>query len=141
MKILFCGYQSISFMKGGPTYKIQQLKRSLEKLSVKVDLFNQWENDSVDHYDLIHIFNAHSGTYHFAKSLQLKSIKYVVNPIFYSKHSKNVLRAYLYLQKLTGKLFKGTLSVCPSTIMGLLISFIIFTKPFNTFFEFFVLYL
>ena len=98
MKILFCSYQSISFMRGGPTYKIKSLKENLEKLSVDVDLFNQWNNNSIEDYDLVHIFNAHSGTYHFVKSLQNNNIKYIINPIFYSKHSKNTIRCYLNIQ-------------------------------------------
>ena len=97
-------------MKGGPTYKIQALKKSLEKLSVKIDLFDQWKNNPIEDYDLIHIFNAHSGTYHFAKSLQLKNVKYIVNPIFYSKHSKNTVRFYLFLQKQLNNFLPGTLS-------------------------------
>ena len=66
MKILFSSYQSISLMKGGPTYKIKCLKENLENLSVDVDLFDPWNNNSINSYDLVHIFNAHSGVYHFA---------------------------------------------------------------------------
>ena len=110
MRVLFSSYQSISLMKGGPTYKIKCLKESLEKLSVKVDLFDQWNNESLQNYDLVHIFNAHSGTYHLAKSLQNKNIQYLVNPIFYSKHSKNTIRLYLFLQSQINKIFKGTMS-------------------------------
>ena len=69
-------------MKGGPTYKILMLKKHLEKFNIIIDLFNQWEVDSVKNYDIVHIFNAHSGVYHFAQSLKLNNIKYIVNPIF-----------------------------------------------------------
>ncbi len=108
MKILFASYQSISFMRGGPTYKIKHLKTSLEKLSINIDLFNQWEN--INNYDLVHLFNAHSGTYHLAKSLQNKNIKYIVNPIFYSQHSEKILSSYLFAQSMINKILKGTLS-------------------------------
>ena len=57
-------------MKGGPTYKILMLKKHLEKFNIIIDLFNQWEVDSVKNYDIVHIFNAHSGVYHFAQSLK-----------------------------------------------------------------------
>ena len=110
MKILFCSYQSISFMKGGPTYKILMLKKHLEKFNIKVDLFNQWEPDSVKNYDMVHIFNAHSGVYHFAKSLTLNNIKYIVNPIFFSKHSNYKIRLYLYLLSKISSFINGTFS-------------------------------
>ena len=110
MKILFSSYQSISLMKGGPTYKIKCLKESLENLSIKVDLFDPWNNNSIRNYDLVHIFNAHSGVYHFAESLKNKNINYIVNPIFYSKHSSNTIRLYLFLQSQINKIIRGTIS-------------------------------
>ena len=97
-------------MKGGPTYKVSQLKDSLSELGVRVDLFNQWQAVTYKDYDLVHLFNAHSGTFHFAKSLQLSGCKYVVNPIFFSKHSSLKIRAYLSGQKLINKLLNGTMS-------------------------------
>ncbi len=110
MKILFNSYQSISLMKGGPTYKIIQLKKSLEKIGVSVELFNQWKQINYTDFDLVHIFNAHSGTYHFSESLKLSGIKYVVNPIYFSKHSSSKIRLYLKAQKIVKKLLNGTLS-------------------------------
>ena len=97
-------------MKGGPTYKIKYLKENLEKLSVKVDLFDQWKNDSLQSYDLVHIFNAHSGVYHLVKSLQNKNVQYIVNPIFYSKHSKHTIQLYLFILAQINKIINGTMS-------------------------------
>jgi len=110
VKILFCSYQSISFMKGGPTYKILMLKKHLEKFNIIIDLFNQWEVDSVKNYDIVHIFNAHSGVYHFAQSLKLNNIKYIVNPIFFSKHSPMKIRLYLYFLNKISNFLNGTIS-------------------------------
>ena len=66
----FCFLSINFFYEGGPTYKIKHLKTSLEKLSINIDLFNQWEN--INNYDLVHLFNAHSGTYHLAKVYKIK---------------------------------------------------------------------
>ena len=107
MKILFNSYQAINIMKGGPKYKILQLKSSLEKLGVTIKLFNSWNNDT---YDLVHLFNAHSGTYHYARSLKLDNKKYIINPIFYSKHSHYKVKSFLLAQGLLNSFINGFMS-------------------------------
>ena len=111
MRIFFSSYQAINLMRGGVTYKTQQLKINLQKLGVDVQYFDCWNLDlKLGENDLVHIFNANVGTYHFAESLKIYGAKYVVNPIFYNHHKAWKLRAYLNAEALSRKILKGILS-------------------------------
>jgi hypothetical protein len=88
MKICFACYQSVMLIRGGPHVKILQTKKHLEKLGVNVKLFNMWESaEKISDCDLFHLFSANLGVYHIARSLWERKIKFVVNPIFYTRRS------------------------------------------------------
>ncbi|MCK5848634.1 MAG: glycosyltransferase, partial [Caldisericia bacterium] len=111
MRIFFLSYQAINLMRGGVTFKTQQLKINLEKLGVDVQFYDSWNlNLKLEKNDLVHIFNANVGTYHMAESLRNYGTKYVVNPIFYNRHNIWKLRAYLKAESLSRQLLKGILS-------------------------------
>lgn len=107
MRIFLASYQSLNINKGGPTYKIEHLAKQLHKMDVEVKLFNMW--DEHEKYnadtDLFHIFNASISTFPLAINLNLKKIKYVVNPIFFSNHKAATLRLYNRLDSLWQKFF------------------------------------
>jgi len=108
MKICFACYQSVMLIRGGPHVKLFQTKKHLEKLGVSVELYNMWESaEKVSDYDLFHLFSANLGVYHFARSLWERKIKFVVNPIFYTRRSPAMVRRICKLDKVTRKVVRG----------------------------------
>src|ERR1043165_829019 len=69
MNVCLTSYQSVMMLKGGPRTQILQTKRCLEQLGVNVSLFASWEEFGKERFDLIHLFGANIGTYHFAREL------------------------------------------------------------------------
>ncbi len=111
MKIYLASYQTLMINRGGPTYKVLCLKDALEKLGVDVKLFDMWDFDlSFGKNDLVHIFNANMHTYPLANNLKLYGAKYVINPIFYSNHSAQMLHLYRMLETPFKAIFKRTYS-------------------------------
>jgi glycosyltransferase involved in cell wall biosynthesis len=107
MRIFLASYQSLNINKGGPTYKIKHMARQLQKMGIEVKLFDMWDEQEkyASDTDLFHIFNASVSTFPLANNLNLKKIKYVVNPIFFSNHKAATLRLYNRLDSLWQKLF------------------------------------
>ena len=111
MKIYFASYQEVLINRGGPTYKIFCLKQALEKIGVQVELFNMWnKNLNLTNKDFVHLFTANMNTYSLAKNFALKSVPYVVNPIFYSTHSGSIIKAYRKIEKMLSPILKRTYS-------------------------------
>ncbi|KQC06716.1 MAG: hypothetical protein APR54_06805 [Candidatus Cloacimonas sp. SDB] len=111
MRIFFGSYPSLSLNRGGPTYKIQCLKKALEDIGVEVILFDPWDlNVKIEKDDVFHIFNASLSTYPLTVNLSTYGVKYVVNPIFFSNHKAATIRAYMNLEKPFRHVFKRTYS-------------------------------
>lgn len=111
MKIILASYQSIMLIRGGPSYELVEMKKELNKLGIQAQYFNSWdENLDILNADLVHLFAANVATYSLAKNLKHYGIKFVVNPIFFSKHSPILLRIYQNFEKPFHKLFKRTYS-------------------------------
>ncbi|MBN2018286.1 MAG: glycosyltransferase family 4 protein [Candidatus Cloacimonetes bacterium] len=111
MKIYLASYQTLMINRGGPTYKILSLKQALDKLKINVEFFNMWDYDlKFDDDDIVHIFNANIHTYPMAMNLKLYGAKYVVNPIFFSNHSAQMIHMYRMLEAPFKKIFKRTYS-------------------------------
>ncbi len=111
MKIILASYQSIMLIRGGPSYELVEIKKELNKLGVDAQYFNPWDvNLDVLNADLVHLFAANIATYSLAKNLKHYGIKFVVNPIFFSKHSPTLLRTYQSIEKPFHLLFKRTYS-------------------------------
>ncbi|MBL7086939.1 MAG: glycosyltransferase [Candidatus Cloacimonetes bacterium] len=111
MKIFLASHQSILLIRSGPSYKFVEMKRSLEKYGIDVRYFNALnQNLDVLNADLVHIFAIDIGIYPFAKHLKKCGIKFVVNPVFFSRHRAGMLRAYLTLEYPIHKFLKGTYS-------------------------------
>lgn len=111
MKIFLASYQSIMLIRGGPSYKFVEMKKSLEKYGIDVHYFDALdENSEVLDADMVHIFAANISTYSLAKHLEKYGIKFVVNPIFFSRHSAVMLRMYQTFEKPFHTFFKRTYS-------------------------------
>lgn len=107
MNVCFISYQSVMMLKGGPRTQILQTKEELEKLGVNVSLFDSWKEFHKTSFDLVHIFGANIGTYHFAREIRKLGVPIVVTPIFFSLHSKTFLRAAKKIDDLLRKFFYG----------------------------------
>ena len=108
MKIKFASYQSVMLIHGGPHVKIIETKKHLEKLGVEVEFFCMWEAaEKITDCDLVHLFGAGIGLFHFARSLMERDIKYVVNPIFYTRHSANTIKRICTLDNFSKKFMRG----------------------------------
>ncbi|MBI3363535.1 MAG: glycosyltransferase family 4 protein [Ignavibacteriae bacterium] len=87
-------------LKGGPRTQILQTKRCLEQLGVQVSLFESWKEFQKESIDLVHIFGANVGTYHFAREIQKLRIPMVITPIFYTRHSAPFVRTVVAVNSL-----------------------------------------
>jgi glycosyltransferase involved in cell wall biosynthesis len=92
MKIIMACFEAVSMNHGGPLVQILQTKKELERLGVNVELFDPWKPFSKSDCDLVHIFSANVGTFHFARNLYAADIPFVVSPIFFTQHSSRTIR-------------------------------------------------
>src|ERR1041385_176812 len=108
MKVCLATYQSVVLLKGGPRTQLLQTKCSLEKLGVDVSLFESWQEIDRDSVDLIHLFGANIGTYHFAREIHKLGIPLVVTPIFYTRRPAFLVRSVVAIDSVARKLANGT---------------------------------
>jgi glycosyltransferase involved in cell wall biosynthesis len=108
MKIKIASYQSVMLIRGGPHVKITETKRHLEMMGVEVELFNMWEPaEKMIDCDLVYLFGANIGDYHFARSLMERNVRFVVNPIFYTRHSARTIKTICSIDNFSRKLLRG----------------------------------
>ncbi|RLC52599.1 MAG: hypothetical protein DRZ79_00940 [Candidatus Cloacimonadota bacterium] len=111
MRIFLASYQALMLNRGGPTYKLIALRENLRKIGVEAEFFNMWDFDlKLEKTDLVHIFNTNIGTYSLAANLKLYGAKFVVNPIFFSNHSPEIIKLYRLMEAPFRKIFKRTFS-------------------------------
>jgi glycosyltransferase involved in cell wall biosynthesis len=103
MKIIFGSFQAITILEGGVKTQVFALKQELEILGHEVILFDAWQTYPMSEIDFVHLFCAHIGTYHLAKSMMALNMKMVVTPVFYSRQNPGLIRAILPLTKLLSK--------------------------------------
>lgn len=108
MRVCFVTYPAVMLLKGGPKTQLFQTKYGLERLGVEVDLHNPWRELPVAEYDLIHVFGANIGTYHYARELHKLGAPMVISPIFYSRHNAGIVRAAAGVERVVRKAFPGT---------------------------------
>jgi len=108
MRICLATYHSVMMLKGGPRTQILQMKRCLEESGVEVSLFNSWAEIQKDEVDLIHLFGANLGTYHFAREVHKLAIPMVVTPIFFTRHSSPFVRSVVGLHGMIRTIARGT---------------------------------
>ncbi len=110
MRVCLATYQSVMLLRGGPSTQILQTKRCLEQLGVKASLFESWASFDKSSFDLIHLFGANIGTYHFAREVQKLGIPLVVTPIFFSQRSAPTIRTIHWLASAAKRFAPGTWS-------------------------------
>lgn len=103
MKIIFGSFQAITILEGGVKTQVFALKNELEKLGHKIILFDAWQNYPMSDIDFVHLFCAHIGTYHLAKSMEVMNVKMVLTPVFYSRQNPSLIKATLPFTKLLSK--------------------------------------
>jgi len=108
LKICFATYPGVTITAGGPFVKIYDLRISLEKKGVNIDLFNLWEaNHKIKEYDLFHVFGGNFAVYDLCRHLSSNKIKYVVNPILFSRHSFKTIKVMLTADRILKRIING----------------------------------
>lgn len=104
MKVVLASYQAVSLLRGGPNTQIRGTAKFLPEFGVSPQFFDQWTPLKREDCELVHLFAANIGTYHFAREIAALGIPLVVSPILFSSHSeafvRNVLSGTRILQKL-----------------------------------------
>jgi glycosyltransferase involved in cell wall biosynthesis len=108
MHVCFATYQSVNLLKGGPRTQILQTKKELEKVGVKVSLFESWQEFDPKSIDIFHLFSANIGTYHLAREVHKLDIPMVVTPIFYTRRSGSTVRMVIRFNNILAKVLRGT---------------------------------
>ncbi len=108
MNVCLASYHSVMMLKGGPRTQILQTKRCLEQLGVNVSLFQSWDEFKKDQIDLMHLFGANIGTYHFAREIHKLGIPMVVTPIYFTRHSPPFVRSVLAADSIMRSVARGT---------------------------------
>jgi len=108
MKIVFATHDGVTLHRGGPYVKIANTHKSLEAIGVDVRYMNYWEvAQEFKNCDLVHLFGANFAVYNLARNMKVDKVKFVVNPIFYTRRSARVVRAITTVDKLTRKVMRG----------------------------------
>ena len=100
-------YQAVSILHGGPNTQLRMTARYLRPFGIEARLFDPWERFSKGEADLFHIFAANIGTYHLAREVKALGIPLVVSPIIYTLHSREFVKAGLFMTRLLQKAWKG----------------------------------
>lgn len=108
MNVCLASYHSVMMLKGGPRTQILQTKRCLEELGVNVSLFQSWDEFNKDQVDVMHLFGANIGTYHFAREVHKLGIPMVVTPIYFTRHSPLFVRTVLGIDRAVRSVARGT---------------------------------
>ncbi len=108
MNILFVTNQIGASANGGLFIQAKQTAKGLRALNNKVALHNAWDCTDLKKFDVVHIFGAGVGTYHFARELYSQGIPFVLSPVFYSTHSPKKIRLAQSLLSSFRKMIIGT---------------------------------
>jgi glycosyltransferase involved in cell wall biosynthesis len=108
MRIALASYQSLMLIRGGPHVKLIQTLRHLKKLNVDVEYYDMWKSgDELLKYDLIHLFGCNMEISSLARNFKLRGLRYVVNPIFFTRRSTPVIRLSRMIQKTINRIYQG----------------------------------
>jgi glycosyltransferase involved in cell wall biosynthesis len=109
LKILYATYESVPLAKGGPFVKIHEMKKHLQEMGHQVELFNMWESvDKLNEYDIVHLVGSNFSIYGLARSLKQRNINFLVEPVFFSRHSSAFINIVSKIDKSMRKLFPGS---------------------------------
>ena len=108
MKILFATYEGVLIAKGGPYIKIMETRKHLQNMGHHVDLLNLWESfDKIKQYDVVHLVGSNFSIYGLARSLKYRGIKFIVEPVFFSRHSSSFIKTFFALSQFLKKAVPG----------------------------------
>jgi glycosyltransferase involved in cell wall biosynthesis len=107
VKIYVSSYQAISILRGGPNTQVRNTVKHLAAHGVDARLFDPWAPFAQGKCDLVHLFGANIGTYHFAREIAILGIPLVVSPILYSRHSAAFVHCGLTATRLLQKIGPG----------------------------------
>lgn len=108
MKICFATADAVPFVKGGPYIKIMETKSCLEKSGHRVELFNMWESiDRLKEFDIVHLVGSNLSTYGLARTLVYHKIPFLIEPVFFSRHSISFLKMVNSVDRIARKFIKG----------------------------------
>jgi glycosyltransferase involved in cell wall biosynthesis len=109
LKILYATYEGVPLAKGGPFVKIHEMKKLLQEAGHRVELFNMWESvDALNKFDIVHLVGSNFSIYGLARSLKQRNIKFLVEPVFFSRHSAAFINTVSVIDKSIRKLFPGS---------------------------------
>jgi glycosyltransferase involved in cell wall biosynthesis len=108
MKICFATYPAVTLTGGGPFIKMKEVRKHLEMLGHQVDLFDMWNtNQNLNEYDIIHLVGSNFFIYGFARTLKERNINFLVEPVFFTRHSYKFLQRINFIEKLIRKTARG----------------------------------
>jgi glycosyltransferase involved in cell wall biosynthesis len=81
--------------------------RYLKDYGIEAVLFDPWIHPRDFAFDLVHLFAANIGTYHFARELRQRKVPIVISPITFSSHSPRFVRNGLRLTRLVQRVGAG----------------------------------
>jgi glycosyltransferase involved in cell wall biosynthesis len=106
MKICFATHDGVILSKGGPFTKITEVRKKLIQRGIEVDLFNMWDS-KINEYDLVHLVCSNFAVYNIARNMKVNNIRFIVEPVFYSKHSIPFLKLFNGIDKVVKKYSRG----------------------------------
>jgi len=107
VKVVFACYQAVAILRGGPRTQMVNTARYLPDAGVQVSFFDQWKPLDRNGVDLVHIFAANIGTYHFAREIHSLGIPLVVSPITFSRHTPGFVRRAFWTSRQLEKIGRG----------------------------------
>lgn len=101
MKVLFYPRKDYKKVIGGDTIQLLKSKQYLEKLNLKIDVYDESIND-INSYDIIHIFNCIPIDHVIRFINKYPNQKFILSPIFWDleEYEEKVLNRISYKRKL-----------------------------------------
>ena len=111
MKITFTGFHTIMMRHAGPTTHILQMKKHLEELGIEIKLMDMWQTQrETFNTDLFHIHGSYIGSHDISSYLHAHNKKFVLTPIFFTRHSPYIVRTMCKLTSFVQTIAPGTWS-------------------------------
>jgi len=88
VKVLLGSFSAITVLRGGVEVQVRSLARELRAYGVEAELFDPWRRYDLSGYSLVHIFGAHVGTYHLARSMHDLGMRLFVSPVYFSRRRR-----------------------------------------------------
>lgn len=87
MRVLFNTYPVAFDCPGGGEIQLLKTKESLERLGVKIELFNLWK-PQFNSVDLVHYFSVQGGSINFCSYVKRKGLPLIISPIIWLGNDK-----------------------------------------------------